>query len=236
MKETSVALFVEQARVVIDHYRNQVRLKLEKPVKRLHFNWMARGEPMENEKLLKNWVKLTQALEGLANVAGVHEVEWNISTIMPYPSRLHHFNGIPPSRRPTIFYSLYSMDYDFRRRWIPKGMDPLRALCELKHYEENGGKVVLHWAFIEGQNDSEECVAQIVRAVTMTQLQTRFNLVRYNPYSAVQGKEPPEEVIQARFKQIKAAMLIPGSRIVPRVGFDVAASCGMFIQLKTEKK
>ena len=60
-------------------------------------------------------------------------------------------------------------------------------------------------------------------------IKARMNVVRYNPFGPGQGKESSEEVIQARFEQLKEVMLIPGSRIVPRVGFDVKSSCGMFV-------
>ena len=63
-------------------------------------------------------------------------------------------------------------------------------------------------------------------------IKARMNVVRYNPFGPGQGKESSEEVIQARFEQLKQVMLVPGSRIVPRVGTDVAASCGCFIETK----
>ena len=58
--------------------------------------------------------------------------------------------------------------------------------------------------------------------------------MRYNPYSPAQGRESAEEVVQERFEQLSSAMKLSGSKIIPRVGRDIAASCGMFIDNKSE--
>ena len=55
------------------------------------------------------------------------------------------------------------------------------------------------------------------------------NIVRYNPHDpARHGVEPPEEVIERNAAIYRARL--PNARVgvIARVGFDVAASCGMF--------
>jgi 23S rRNA (adenine2503-C2)-methyltransferase len=132
--------------------------------------------------------------------------------------------------QPVIFYSLYSMNSRFRRRWLPKALDPALALDKLAAWQQlTGGEVVLHWAFIEGENDDSDTIQEIIDAVRSRGLRVRFNLVRYNPYSPAQGQEPTMPVLQNCFDALSDAFGDPRSRIVPRVGHDVKASCGMFM-------
>lgn len=228
--------YSQQIQMVLSHYTNQITNQKLKPLRKVHFNWMARGEPLMNPVVMRSWRHLNNICRTAARKAGLYEVELNISSIIPNTD--DPFGGIyGHSFPPRIFYSLYSVNPDFRKRWLPKAMDPERAAKHLKEYQEHSDEwyekttdIVLHWAFIEGQNDSKEDVDRILDLIDRSGLNTRFNLVRYNPFSEVQGRESSEEVIQARFEQINAAMKLPGSRIVPRVGYDVKASCGMFVQ------
>jgi len=232
MVPTTEAEFIQQAERVLRHYTDEVKAGRQTKVKKFHFNWMARGEPLLNPHLMRQWGHITFKLWGMAQEAGVCEVKFKVSTIMPEALddgwlRAWVFNA------PTLYYSLYSTRPAFRKRWLPKAMPVANALDWLSHNQRlRGEDLVLHWTFIEGENDSHEDMERVLEMVEERQMATRFNLVRYNPYSPVQGQESSEEVLQARFAQIQAGMSLPGSKIVTRVGFDVAASCGMFIPIK----
>jgi len=57
-----------------------------------------------------------------------------------------------------------------------------------------------------------------------------FNLVRYNPASPEQGLESSEEIINRNVGIIQNRFNFNSKvQIIPRVGFDVKASCGMFV-------
>jgi len=228
MKPASIDEYAEQANLVFKHYH-----QLGNPAKRVNFNFMARGEPLANEVIYKTrpWFSLKSYLRNIAIIYGVHEQKFNISTIMPHEMEHRKLHKIIGHEKDTqLYYSLYSLDPEFRKRWLPKAMDPAKALDKLAEYQViTGNEIALHWSFIEDQNDDFGTLDEIVDAVTSRGLNVKFNLVRYNPYSPAQGCEPSEEVLQEAFDYLNKAFQNPNSRIVPRVGFDVKASCGMFV-------
>lgn len=251
MRPATYGDYVKQARTVLKHWflegdwRNVPEF--------INFNFMARGEPFANEKLwappfenMHGPIRMIDALEKRLTQEtlsrGVKRAQFNYSTIMPasLPDRpLASVLGRAHRDR-NIYYSLYSLKADFRRRWLPKAMNPLLALDRLAEYQRTGidfddgrgpqsGEIVLHWSFIKGQNDDDETVDQIIEEVLKRGMKTRFNCVRYNPFSPAQGEEPDEETLQRLTDKLSAAFGDPRTRIVPRVGFDVKASCGMFL-------
>ncbi|MNU30386.1 Dual-specificity RNA methyltransferase RlmN [compost metagenome] len=210
---------VEQARTVLGEVGNA-------GAQTVHFNFMARGEPMSNPAVNRNlFIRLAElaASHGLAS-------RIKISSILPDdvwtldPKDLHA-DGCPPV---DFYYSLYSTDADWRRRWIPKAMAPTDAMIWLRKFQkETGQRVILHWALIDGENDSVENAHTAAALAKSLGVQADFNLVRYNPANG-KSREAPEERIKSFLEQVDAD--IDGRvKTVARVGFDVKASCGMFL-------
>lgn len=228
MTPSTVSDVLEQAKVVRDHYYNEIFLDPSKEkAKFVHFNWMARGEAFLNAELMTNWRSLVSGLESLFSGMGL-ELKHNISSIIPKDN--FYMPQLLTPGEITLYYSLYSVDPGFRKRWLPKAAEVEKAFTFLRYWQnELKQNIVFHWAFIEGENDSEKAMSDIAGIVKAFGIKARMNVVRYNPFSQGQGTEPTEEVIHARFEQLKEVMLVPGSRIVPRVGFDVKSSCGMFV-------
>jgi 23S rRNA (adenine2503-C2)-methyltransferase len=228
--------YLKQAHRVLQHYFLDTD-EWTRPPLRMHYNFMARGEPLANPTILDGgWNDLSRALYLEAWRVGLRDVEFKVSTIMPMEMaergrRLQTIFGTT-EKHVTIYYSLYSMRESFRRRWLPRAMDPKSALDILASWQMNnwGGQVVLHWPFIEGENDDLETIEEIIYWVQRRGLKARFNAVRYNPYSEAQGRESSEEIIDRNFHLLNNAFGDPNGRIVPRVGFDVKASCGMFVE------
>lgn len=198
------------------------------PGETVHFNFMARGEPLSNPQVGRG---LFERLRDLALSRGLVP-RIKISTIMPVDlkgfARPGEFaaDGVPVD----VYYSLYRLDADWRRRWIPKAMPPKAALALLADYRRFAGqRVVLHWALIADENDSDEHAEAIGSAAREAGLAFDFNLVRYNPADG-RTREAPRERIDAYLAAMARFVGAPNRvREIPRVGFDVAASCGMFL-------
>lgn len=216
--------FERQADAVFDWYDKRCP-----KAEAVHFNFMARGEALDNNLLLTHSQKILMSLGEKAVSRGLVP-RFLFSTIMPKSVAGLALAKTFPLISPEFYYSLYSTREEFRKKWLPKAMPVPDALQALREYQEDKKVVIkLHWAFIKGENDSEEDVHAICEAVRAARLHANFALVQYNPYSPVQGEESPVEVVERNKALIEK--LMPASRVkfIRRVGFDVKASCGMFV-------
>lgn len=196
----------------------------------VNVNLMARGEPLANPHFLSGWRALSDALEERMARRGMG-MRLNVSTIVPSALDLSFVADVLGGTPVRLYYSLYAMDPAFRRRWLPRAAAPEAALAALAAWQgRTGGEVMLHWAMIAGENDSEAEVGAVLEAVRRAGLRASFNQVRFNPPASTGASEPPTEVLDARFEALAAGLAGPSSRQVPRVGFDVRASCGMFVE------
>lgn len=228
MTPVSLEGYCQQAVEVMGEYGRKLEAG-EPASERMHYNFMARGEALANPTIAYASQELFDRLSAISEQHNL-PCRFLVSSIIP-----RDFEGdlktILKDERARLYYSLYSMDPKFRKRWLPKSMDPNRALDLIADYQAATGRMVaLHWAFISGQNDRDDQIDQILEAVSQRGIKAKFNLVRYNPHDARHGEESSEDTIQRLFSKIERALGQPGSRIVPRVGFDVKASCGMFLE------
>ena len=131
---------------------------------------------------------------------------------------------------PNIYYSIYSVDPKFRKKWLRNALPVEEALGMLQDWQDRSKKIVkLHWSFIKDENDSITDVVNLSNAVTKSGLRVDINLVRYNPYSEKYGSETDECIIYRNHSVLSSFFPESKIRIIDRVGFDVKASCGMFI-------
>ena len=231
MIENTEHQLLEQARMVLSHYAGLVAAGHEKPAKHMHFNFMARGEVLNSNVFtdpeLTNSV-LTK-LSTLANTVGL-EAHFLLSTIMPQSyidkDLVTGFTGI----QPYFYYSIYSMDMRFRKKWLPMAMNPTDAINKLSVWNDfSENKFKIHYAFIKDQNDSAKDVSDICDFLLSYGLTPDVNIVRYNPYSEKFGTESDESTIE-RNVNIFREKLSSNVKVISRVGKDVKASCGMFIE------
>lgn len=195
----------------------------------VHFNFMARGEPMSNPAVDAS---LFSDLKDLAVARGL-KPRVKVSTIMPQDMDLAMLDRLCDADSPPVdlYYSLYSLDAAWRRRWVPKAMDPLTAMRALAAWRAaTGNRVVLHWALVAGGNDQPQEAVRIGLAARAAGLDFDFNLVRYNPANG-KSAEAPRDRLDAYLAAMRGVLGGRGRvREIPRVGFDVAASCGMFLE------
>jgi 23S rRNA (adenine2503-C2)-methyltransferase len=222
LRDVTLDEYVAQASIVLDHYRSV------EPARVVHFNFMARGEPLLNPVVVHRSGEL---LDRLWRLAEDHHLRprFLISSIMP-KGRTRSLADSFDRYHPELYYSLYSTDDTFRRRWLPNAQPVDAALDELAAWQRATSKIVkIHFAFIRGLNDSEASVQAICDALAARSLVANVNIVRYNPPSPDHGEEPDEAVIERNAQIFRARMPHARVQVVPRVGFDVHASCGMFV-------
>ncbi len=225
LRDVTFGEMIEQARTVLDHYRREAA-----PARSVHFNFMARGEPLANKALLADADGLLGELSRLA-VALHLWPRHLVSTIYPRELGDRLLEDVFVTHHPDIYYSIYSMSERFRRRWLPKALPAEEALDRLTSWQRSTHKIVsLHHAYIAGENDAEGDVHAICDALEERGLTADVNIVRYNPHDpARHGVEPPEEVLERNAAIYRARLANSRVSVIARVGFDVAASCGMFL-------
>lgn len=208
--------FMEQARNIMAHYAK------DRPARYMHWNFMARGEPLSNKIFAEHSQEILMDLGKLSLDQGV-KPKFNISTIMPLTMRRRLIDMFPIIT-PTIYFSMYSADDAWRKRWMPAAMSIDEALEQLKEYQSISKKVIkIHGAFIRGENDHPAQIGAMVNA--LADLNVEFNIVRYNPLTPDQGEESPD--LESIRRYLNDAF---PTKIIPRVGYDIQASCGMFVQ------
>lgn len=220
--DVTLSGYLEQAEKVFEYYDTQ------EPAKIVHFNFMARGEPMANPHFLRDNQTLFKNLGKMARDRGLYP-RFLVSTILPKSIEGQNLVDIFPIIHPDIYYSAYSLKEDFRTRWLPKAMTGFDGLRMLKSWQRYTKKIPkLHFAFIKDQNDTEGEVRHLAQIVKDLDLRVDFNVVRYNPQNP-EFYETEEERIYHLTHVFREVLPETKVKIVPRVGYDVKASCGMFI-------
>ncbi|MBY0233027.1 MAG: hypothetical protein K2W96_27410 [Gemmataceae bacterium] len=145
LRDVARAEYLEQADAVLGHCRTQEKARS------VHFNFMARGEPLANPHLLGEADGIPGDLAGRAVALGLRP-RWLVSTIIPKEFGERRLEDVFVVQAPEVYYSLYSMDERFRRRWLPKALPAAEGLDRLASWQRASYKLVkLHHAYIGGR-------------------------------------------------------------------------------------
>ena len=237
MKETSMSPvsiddYNEQLRMVLDHANQRY---LHHSVQRVNINFMARGDGFMNKSVRYQSTPLFDSLEKTVQSFGFRHAKMNVSTIMPKDA--HSFDlSTQLDPRAFVYWSAYSVNPVFRNKWMPNAMNVDAALCKLKEYQRvSQTPLTIHYCVIRGENDSLEDASALRDKIRRLSVFGKFNLVRFNPPDSMKEVQEADDQRQQQILDIISSAFVPHptslkkSRIVARVGQDVAASCGMFI-------
>lgn len=230
-RDVTMEEYFEQAEQVFEHYSDMFRNNVVgSSATRVHFNFMARGEPLANKHFLANADEILRGLKRIAE-RWCLEAKFLISTIFPKEFQGYSLTELfnDPEVYPEIYYSAYSFDPTFRKRWLPKANIPEHALGQLRNWQITTGKTPkIHYAFINGENDSIGDVKKIIDSIKRFHLTVNWNIVRYNPPND-KSKEAIEGQVLYLAGYIRSRLPEARVKVVPRVGTDVKASCGTFL-------
>ncbi len=223
-KDATNSILYEQADEVLGYYD-----KLAQPAKIINYSWQARGEMLENTTA--NWYEVFKMLGYKAEIRNLFP-RFCISTILPKSMKDKRLSDLFSLILPDMYYSLYSMDPAFRKKWLPNALPAEVGLDKLKEWQDYSKKIPkLHWAFIKGENDSLESVEKICEEVKKRDLRVDINIVKYNPYSSELGEESDEcrvHLLKETMERELGGTCGSKIKVVDRIGRDVFASCGVF--------
>lgn len=215
---------LDQVDTILTHWNNSDHKDKDK-VTKIHVNFMARGEPLSNKMLMKSYRELFDDICFLIEEdTGIKNIRFKISTIIPVDVDQEALRGMVDPRI-DFYYSLYSIDTNFRKKWLPKALDFLDVLPLIKDKKS----VTFHHALIKGENDSIEEAKNITWFASLFDYTPKVNLIQYNPFSTNQGQEADPLTIEKYADHIRNSKVFGRIKIIKRIGLDVKASCGMFV-------
>lgn len=247
MKPSTIDDYKQQVVSVLDEMSKSRHSVVRNQVTRLNIEFMARGEPLANPYVLKSWSQLRNSISKVCYNATRMIPKFNVSTILPYTLGYRPLIDIFDYKHdkcdiPTIYYSAWSIKDSFKKKWMPGAIPTLAGLQRLADFQSAlvqrygdtdfaQSKVVLHSAFVQGQNDSMNDIDELLKSMKQVGLHARYNMIRYNPPAHGSSFDQYQESSDNHRRKIYEHLLRnnPGGvKTVDRVGLDVFASCGTF--------
>ncbi len=222
-----IPTYTKQITTVLDFYqKNRVPT-----ASRCNINFMARGEPLANKFVINQYPQLYDAMTETCAKYGL-TMKPNISSIFPDTIRNYDLSNVFKDKPAYLYYSLYSLNEDFRRKWLPRALPYEMALRKLKDYQLQSGHILtFHWSVIKGENDSLDEAKRMADMLAKWDFNAKFQIVRFNKHPKLNYEEADTDRINQIFEIVNGGLgNHEKSYIVPRVGRDVYASCGTFVE------
>lgn len=221
----------------------------------IKLSWMGMGDAINNPEMVYNvtlkiidWVLENNYAKGLDGV--------DLSTVLPevkeewvqifhtledklkkYPlNPIYKMDNIEYANKEIkkrnifrLFFSIGSPIQDKRNEIIPNCMSLKKSVEQLKKYENNGDyTVILHHLLVDGLNDSENELKELVDFVNANFSKNELRILRYNFCAKSKYKESEKFINQIRFLSDKIKFL----KVQVSPGEEVQAACGQFIVKK----
>jgi len=135
-------------------------LSLAKNNRMLLVSFMGCGEP------LLNWENVLESMIAMSRPDYFcSKIRFAIATLIPKSCWGNYFSfidGVLKNNLPVkIHLSLHFTKEEQRKKWMPAALEIQPALNALKYYQLLGGKTEIHYAMIEGVNDTIEDAEQL---------------------------------------------------------------------------
>lgn len=144
---------------------------------------MARGEPLANKYLVKEYPKFYKTMESVVQPNGYKEPKIIVSTVMPHTVRRRELIDIFQYRPVHLNYSLYTVNEDVRKKMVPNSIPYMEALTKLKNYQEiSGMPLTIRFALIREKSDNFEEALHLAETVDKFNFEKlNFDIVKFNP-------------------------------------------------------
>lgn len=125
-----------------------------------------------------------------------------------------------------LFYSVHSAIQDTREKMVPRAMPLKDAIPLLKRFQENHGpNLLLHSVFVEGLNDGDTEVDQLIALLTEHFPTNELRVLRYN----FCDRSPYREIDHIDQAVMRIAEKHSALKVQTSAGKEVAAACGQFL-------
>lgn len=253
--------YIEQFNLVLNEYINKVKEGKLPLIDKVHINFMARGEPLDNDNLINGHSELFEYFNKTLQekIITFKILKIKISTILPISLLLKVQNNkfsknwfsFLQHENVEIYLSTYLSGYDGNttkltpKSLVVKAFDCDKLYCDNNQYYHFFAKyffnylknrLTIHFAFIELYNDNYTAINKLnvvikeYNKLNVHSHKTKVNIVRFN--SPIDNlRETDADQIDHLMSVIKSAnsCFETPVKLIPKVGYDVKASCGMFI-------